>query len=69
MNDKTNYLLHSVNQIVQDIIPNVGLNMNTRGEKLLIEMLLNGDSRLNSSQNEELFLHIQAYIERTGRMK
>jgi hypothetical protein len=63
------YLLHSVNQIVQLIIPNVGLNMNNREKKLLIEMLLMGDSRLNSSQNEELFLHVQAYITRTARMK
>ena len=64
-----NYLLQSVSQIVQIIIPNVGLNMSNREKKSLIEMFINGDSRLNSSQNEELFLHVQAYITRTARMK
>ena len=61
-------LLHTVNPIIKDIMPDINQDMNRRVKQSLINILLNGDCRLNPESNRNLFEYVQVFIETTGRM-
>ena len=61
-------LLLTVIPIIKDIIPDINQNMNRRVKQSLINILLNGDCRLNPESNRDVFEYVQVFIETTGRM-
>ena len=62
-------LLQTVGIIVADIFPNVHHIQLKRSKDALIQIMINGDSRLEVDRNYELFDVVHDFIMSTGRME
>ena len=62
-------LLQSVDPILTDIFQDINELVNRRSKERLIQIMLNGDLRLNKQQNLRIFESVHCYVLATGRMK
>ena len=60
-------LLRSVDPIITEIFQDINDLVNIRSKERLIQIMLNGDQRLENQPNLKLFVH--CYVLATGRMK
>ena len=61
-------LLRSVDSIITNI-NNINNLINRRSKERLIQIMLNGDQRLEHQQNLRIFESVHCYVSATGRMK
>ena len=62
-------LLRSVDPIITDIFQDINDLVNRRSKERLIQIMLNGDQRLENQQNLRIFESVHCYVLATGRMK
>ena len=62
-------LLRSVDPIITDIFQEINELVNRRSKERLIQIMLNGDHRLENQQNLRIFESVHCYVLATGRMK
>jgi hypothetical protein len=61
-------LFRTVGPLTCDIFPDINDLPNKRAKTHFINILLEGDPRLSSENNKNIFDHVQEYIEDSGRM-
>ena len=62
-------LLQSVDPILTDIFQDINELVNRRSKERLIQIMLNGNLRLDKQQNLRIFESVHCYVLATGRMK
>ena len=63
------YLLRSVDPIITYFFQDINDLVNRRSKERLIQIMLNGDQRLENQQNLRIFESVHCYVLATGRMK